>query len=44
MSAGVFIPEAAEGRDAALKRYVRAESKDEKQRIAQEVADALNAV
>ena len=38
----VWSRQAAELRDAALERYARAESEEECQRIAQEVAEALN--
>ena len=34
--------QAADLRDAALERYAQAKSEDERQRIAQEVAEALN--
>ena len=39
----VWSRQAAELRDAALERYARAKSEDERQRIAQEVAETLNA-
>ena len=39
----VWSRQAAELRDAALERYAQAESEDERQRIAQEVAETLNA-
>ena len=39
----VWSRQAADLRDAALERYARAESEDERQRIAQEIAEALNA-
>ena len=39
----VWSRQAAELRDAALKRYAQAESEEERQRIAQEVAAELNA-
>ena len=39
----VWSRQAAELRDAALERYAQAESEEERQRIAQEVAEALNA-
>ena len=38
----VWSRQAANLRDAALERYARAESEEERQRIAQEVAEALN--
>ena len=38
----VWSRQAANLRDAALERYARAKSEDERQRIAQEVAEALN--
>ena len=38
----VWSRQAAELRDAALERYARAENEEERQRIAQEVAEALN--
>ena len=38
----VWSRQAADLRDAALERYARAESEEECQRIAQEVAEALN--
>ena len=38
----VWSRQAADLRDAALKRYARAESEEERQRIAQEIAEALN--
>ena len=38
----VWSRQAADLRDAALERYARAKSEDERQRIAQEVAEALN--
>ena len=38
----VWSRQAAELRDAALERYAQAKSEDERQRIAQEVAEALN--
>ena len=39
----VWSRQAADLRDAALERYARAESEEERQRIAQEVAETLNA-
>ena len=39
----VWSRQAAELRDAALERYARAESEEKRQRIAQEIAEALNA-
>ena len=39
----VWSRQAAELRDAALERYAQAESEEERQRIAQEVAETLNA-
>ena len=39
----VWSRQAAELRDAALERYARAENEEDRQRIAQEVAEALNA-
>ena len=39
----VWSRQAAELRDAALERYARAENEEERQRIAQEVAETLNA-
>ena len=39
----VWSRQAAELRDAALVQYARAESEEERQRIAQEVTEALNA-
>ena len=38
----VWSRQAADLRDAALERYAQAESEEERQRIAQEVAEALN--
>ena len=38
----VWSRQAADLRDAALERYARAENEEERQRIAQEVAEALN--
>ena len=38
----VWSRQAADLRDAALKRYARAENEEERQRIAQEVAEILN--
>ena len=38
----VWSRQAADVRDAALERYARAESEEERQRIAQEVTEALN--
>lgn len=38
----VWSRQAAELRDAALERYARAENEEERQRIAQEVAEILN--
>lgn len=38
----VWSRQAAELRDAALERYARAENEEERQRIAQEVTEALN--
>ena len=38
----VWSRQAADLRDAALKRYARAENEEERQRIAQEVAETLN--
>ena len=39
----VWSRQAADLRDAALERYARAENEEERQRIAQEIAEALNA-
>ena len=39
----VWSRQAADLRDAALERYARAKSEDERRRIAQEVAAELNA-
>ena len=36
--------DAEQKRDAALERYARAENEEERQRIAQEIAETLNAV
>ena len=38
----VWTREEGQKRDAALEPYARAESEEERQRIAQEVAEALN--
>ena len=39
----VWSRQAADLRDAALKRYAQAEDEEDRKRIAQEVAEALNA-
>ena len=39
----VWSRQAADLRDAALERYARAENEEERQRIAHEIAEALNA-
>ena len=39
----VWSRQAAELRDAALERYARAENEEDQQRIAQEIAETLNA-
>ena len=39
----VWSRQAADLRNAALERYARAENEEERQRIAHEIAEALNA-
>lgn len=39
----VWSRQASDLRDAALERYAQAKSEDERQRIAQEVSETLNA-